>query len=88
DHPIEKTAELVMACKKCKKIFRLDTEDFDPESDAFCPNCDNEWFIEAETPEDRMQMRIEIEGAEDGTMDSEMIRDERDAGKERRRMRH
>lgn len=24
-HPLLKTADIVMACKKCKKVFRIDT---------------------------------------------------------------
>ena len=36
DHEIMKNVEIVMACKKCKKVFRKDVSNFD-ESDEYCP---------------------------------------------------
>ncbi|KAJ3400345.1 hypothetical protein HDU80_007065 [Chytriomyces hyalinus] len=57
DHNLRKTAEMVFACKKCKKVFRKDLETFD-ESDEYCPNCDNHFIIDAKTP----QMAIGVEG--------------------------
>ncbi|VVT56387.1 uncharacterized protein SAPINGB_P005031 [Magnusiomyces paraingens] len=48
DHPLKKTLDLTMICKKCKKAFRKDLTDFD-EADQFCPYCDNEYFIPAVT---------------------------------------
>ena len=34
---LEKSAEMTMACKKCRKVFRKDiNEDFE-EADEFCP---------------------------------------------------
>jgi len=50
DHELEKTTELVMACKKCKKVFRKQIEEFE-EADEHCPRCDNHYVIEAKTPE-------------------------------------
>jgi len=56
-----------MGCKKCKHVFRVDMQDFEPESDGFCPKCDNEFFIEAKTPQTEGQLMISIEG-DDGLM--------------------
>lgn len=48
---------MVFACKKCKKVFRKDmTYIFNifsnyEEADEYCPNCDNHYVIDAETPE-------------------------------------
>eukprot|EP00768_Dysnectes_brevis_P000448 gnl/Dysnectes_brevis/1097_a1228_5375.p1 GENE.gnl/Dysnectes_brevis/1097_a1228_5375~~gnl/Dysnectes_brevis/1097_a1228_5375.p1 ORF type:complete len:141 (+),score=3.86 gnl/Dysnectes_brevis/1097_a1228_5375:51-473(+) len=85
DHPIEKDMELVMICKKCKKVFRVDMTDFDEDADGHCPRCDNCWYLEAKTPQQTMQMKIEVE-AVDGANEHDLIRDVRDPGKERRRM--
>ncbi|KAI8609895.1 hypothetical protein BC830DRAFT_1148338 [Chytriomyces sp. MP71] len=57
DHNLRKTAEMVFACKKCKKVFRKDLETFD-EADEYCPNCDNHFIIDAKTP----AMAIGVEG--------------------------
>merc|ERR1711953_1169561 len=50
DHELEKTTEMVFACKKCRKVFRKNIEEFE-EADEYCPHCDNHWMIEAKTPE-------------------------------------
>ena len=56
DHEMEKTLDLVMACKKCKKVFRKEmNEDFE-EADEHCPNCDNHYVIEAKEPEMKMSI--------------------------------
>ena len=52
DHPLAKMAEMVFACKKCKKVFRKDMIDYE-EQDEFCPHCDNKYVLEAVTKEDR-----------------------------------
>ena len=36
DHDLEKTLEMVFACKKCKKVFRKNVEEFE-EADEYCP---------------------------------------------------
>lgn len=41
--------EMVFACKKCRKVFRKDAQQFE-ESDEYCPHCDNHFVIEAKTP--------------------------------------
>jgi Zn finger protein HypA/HybF involved in hydrogenase expression len=55
---------MVFACKKCKKAFRKDAQEFD-ESDEYCPHCDNHFVIDALTP----KPRLEVEG-EDVRIDS------------------
>lgn len=57
DHELLKTNEMIFACKKCKKVFRKDLNDFD-ESDEFCPNCDNHFVIEAETKEKKLLEKL------------------------------
>jgi uncharacterized CHY-type Zn-finger protein len=81
-HPIERKTEMVFACKACRKTFRVDLAEFDPETDSFCPHCDNEWYMEAETADDSKQMTVKFDTEVD---ESVMLRDERDQGKERRR---
>lgn len=36
---------MALICKKCKKAFRKDLRDFDPETDSFCPHCDNHFVF-------------------------------------------
>jgi len=68
----------VFACKKCKKAFRKNAEDFD-DSDEYCPHCDNHYVIEAVEPKPILQ----FEG-EDIRKDSRMIKDDRIKGEEQR----
>ncbi|KAH0577235.1 CHY zinc finger domain-containing protein [Spironucleus salmonicida] len=87
DHPIEKSPELVLICKKCKKTFRIDFRDgFDQEADGFCPRCDNQWFIEAADGREGQEVAFAIQ-AMDGVDQNDLIRDERDHNKEERRQR-
>lgn len=86
DHEIEKSMELTLACKKCKKVFRVNMVEFDEAADSFCPRCDNKWYLEAETPEDKRQFGIEFETIA-GADTADVIRDTRDPAKERRRQR-
>lgn len=58
---------MVFACKKCKKVFRKDAQEFE-ESDEFCPHCDNHYVLEAITP--KLGLGIE---SEDTRIDSRMI---------------
>jgi hypothetical protein len=44
---------MVFGCKKCRKVFRKDTTEWD-EADEFCPGCDNRFYLSAETPDDAM----------------------------------
>ena len=36
DHEIEKDVEIILACKKCKKVFRKDVSEFE-DADEYCP---------------------------------------------------
>lgn len=62
---------MVFACKKCKKAFRKDVQEYE-ESDEYCPHCDNHYVLEAKTP----QARLGVE-SDDIRKDSRMIKDER-----------
>jgi acetyl-CoA carboxylase beta subunit len=62
---------MVFACKKCKKCFRKNMDEFE-ESDEYCPHCDNHFLIEAVEP----KARLEVEG-DDVRIDSRMLKDER-----------
>lgn len=57
DHQLRKTTEMVFGCKKCKKVFRKNLEEYD-DCDEYCPHCDNHYVIEAKSPE----MAIGVEG--------------------------
>jgi len=70
DHELQKSMEMIFACKKCKKVFRKDTSRWE-ESDEYCPRCDNHFVIAAKTPETEGKLIIELEGSAD------MVRDER-----------
>ncbi|KAK3679813.1 hypothetical protein LTR78_000189 [Recurvomyces mirabilis] len=76
DHTLKQTNEMTFACKKCKKAFRKNMEEFE-DSDEYCPNCDNHFVIEALEP----KARLEVEG-EDARKDSRMLKDDRVKGKE------
>lgn len=62
---------MVFACKKCKKCFRKDVQEFD-DSDEYCPHCDNHFVLDAVTP----QARLEVE-SEDLRKDARMLKDDR-----------
>ena len=64
-----------MLCKKCKKVFRKDMSDFE-EADEFCPHCDNHYYIEAETPEMKGELRFEVEAKEG--YEHKLMKDERE----------
>jgi hypothetical protein len=66
------------ACKKCKKAFRKDAQEFE-ESDEYCPHCDNHFVLEAVTP----KPMLKVEG-EDARIDSRMLKDDRIRGEEMR----
>ena len=55
--------EITLACKKCKHVFRKDLSDFDPETDEYCPYCDNHYVIDAITPETK-KLAAEVKEAE------------------------
>ncbi|KAL9484868.1 hypothetical protein ACSS6W_003657 [Trichoderma asperelloides] len=70
-HPLKQSFEMTFACKKCKKVFRKDAQEFD-ESDEYCPHCDNHFVIEAKTP----KAALTIEG-DDIRMNNKLLKDER-----------
>ncbi|SPO04530.1 related to HOT13 - Zinc-binding mitochondrial intermembrane space protein [Cephalotrichum gorgonifer] len=70
-HPLRQQFEITFACKKCKKAFRKDAQEFD-ESDEYCPHCDNHFVIDAVTP----QAALSFE-SEDARVDNRMIKDQR-----------
>jgi uncharacterized CHY-type Zn-finger protein len=75
-HTLKQTLEMTFACKKCKKCFRKNMEEFE-DSDEYCPHCDNHFVLEAKEP----KARLEVEG-EDVRIDARMLRDERVKAKE------
>ncbi|KAG9253367.1 uncharacterized protein F5Z01DRAFT_624033 [Emericellopsis atlantica] len=70
-HPLQQTLEMVFACKKCRKCFRKDAQEFE-ESDEYCPHCDNHFVIDAKTPKAALSVE-----SEDTRMDNRMLKDER-----------
>ena len=51
---------MVFACKKCKKVFRKDSENYE-DADEYCPACDNHYVIEAKTLEQKGRLVVEFE---------------------------
>lgn len=86
DHPIQKSDEVILVCKKCKKVFKIRYSEFDPEADGYCPRCDNHWYIEAEDPNKNKTMAVAVELAK-GVDEVDAIVDERDQNKMERRRR-
>jgi hypothetical protein len=37
DHEIFRSPEIILACKKCKKVFRKDVNEEGDEADEYCP---------------------------------------------------
>ena len=77
-HELQQSFEMTFACKKCKKCFRKDTQEFE-DSDEYCPHCDNHFVIDAKTP----QAALSVE-SEDVRVDNKMLKDERVADKRKR----
>ncbi|CAG8956340.1 hypothetical protein HYALB_00013426 [Hymenoscyphus albidus] len=77
-HALKQQTEMTFACKKCRKVFRKDAQEFE-ESDEYCPHCDNHFVLEAVTP----KPMLKVEG-EDARVDSRMLKDERIRGEELR----
>jgi len=78
DHPLQQSFDMTFACKKCKKCFRKNAQEFE-ESDEYCPHCDNHFVIDALTPKASLQ----VEG-EDVRKDARMLKDDRVRGEEQR----
>ncbi|PNY28227.1 Uncharacterized protein TCAP_01849 [Tolypocladium capitatum] len=62
---------MTFACKKCKKCFRKDAQEFD-DSDEYCPHCDNHFVIDAKTP----KAALSIE-SDDVRVNNKMLKDNR-----------
>lgn len=62
---------MVFACKKCRKCFRKDVQEFE-EADEYCPHCDNHFVLEAVIP--KPSLRVE---GEDARVDNRMLKDDR-----------
>ena len=71
---------MVLACKKCKKVFRKTMEEYE-EADEFCPGCDNHYVIEAKTRETEGKLVIEFK-AEKGH-EHKMFKDDREKDRAR-----
>ena len=53
-----------MACKSCKRVFRVDLEDPDrDESDTYCPHCDTCYIIPAVSGEEMAAAASSSSGA-------------------------
>ncbi|KAJ2505451.1 hypothetical protein H4217_009224, partial [Coemansia sp. RSA 1939] len=65
------TDEMVFMCKKCKKAFRKNANEYE-DADEYCPHCDNHYVIEAKTP----IAALGVEG-DDARVDNRMIKDDR-----------
>ena len=70
-HDLLRTFEMTFACKKCRKCFRKDAQEFE-EADEYCPHCDNHFVIDASIP----KPALTVEG-DDARLNSRMIKDER-----------
>jgi hypothetical protein len=68
---LKESLELTFACKKCRKCFRKDAQEFE-EADEYCPHCDNHFVREAVVA----NAALRVEG-EDARVDNRMIKDER-----------
>ncbi|KAI1841778.1 hypothetical protein JX266_012045 [Neoarthrinium moseri] len=70
-HALRPTLEMTFACKKCRKCFRKEVEQFE-EADEYCPHCDNHFVLEAVVPKPALR----VEG-EDARVDNRMLKDDR-----------
>ena len=80
DHELERTTDMVLACKKCRKVFRKEMENYE-KADEYCPSCDNHYVIEAKTKENTGKLVIEFK-TEKGH-ENKMFVDEREKGRGR-----
>ena len=71
---------MIFACKKCKKVFRKQVEEYE-EADEFCPGCDNHYVIEAKTIENTGKLVIEFK--KEKGHENKMFVDDREKQRER-----
>ena len=70
-HTLKLTLEMVFACKKCRKCFRKEVEQFE-EADEYCPHCDNHFVLDAAVP----KPALTVEG-DDARVNARMLKDDR-----------
>ncbi|KAJ5165639.1 uncharacterized protein N7500_007469 [Penicillium coprophilum] len=88
-HNLQKSAEMIFACKKCKKCFRKDAAEFDETYARICSKAKwqraNSIFSDEYCPHCdnhfvieavEPEARLHVEG-EDARMDNRMLKDER-----------
>ena len=75
DHELMPTMEMVFLCKKCKRAFRKQIEEFE-EADEYCPHCDNHFIIEAKTRESQGRLVVEVQ--QERGHENKMFVDERE----------
>ncbi|KAI0016940.1 zinc finger protein [Xylariomycetidae sp. FL0641] len=78
-HELLRTFEMTFACKKCRKCFRKDAQEFE-EADEYCPHCDNHFVLDAKTP----KPALAVEGGDARVDGARMLKDERVKDDERR----
>ena len=66
-HELEKSYEMIFACKKCKRTFRKQVDEFE-EADEHCPHCDNHFMPEAKEPERKMVIEFKAEKGHENKM--------------------
>lgn len=69
---------MTFACKKCRKCFRKDAQEFE-EADEYCPHCDNHFVLEAAIPKPALTVE-----SDDVRVNNRMIKDERVKDEQRR----
>ncbi|EPY53563.1 hypothetical protein SPOG_04623 [Schizosaccharomyces cryophilus OY26] len=72
DHPLLRTAEMTLICKKCRKAFRVYFGEEMDDSDEFCPNCDNHYVVNAITEPPKPAKPLPAE------LDARMIPDDKE----------
>ena len=77
-HELLRTFEMTFACKKCRKCFRKDAQEFE-EADEYCPHCDNHFVLEAAIPKPALTVE-----SDDVRVNNRMIKDERVKDDQRR----
>lgn len=65
DHRLGRTTEMQFVCKQCKRAFRKDLAQFEPE-DEFCPHCDNHFVVQAKTGSSGARRPATTDEQEDG----------------------
>ncbi len=71
---------MIFACKKCKKVFRKNVEEFE-DADEYCPGCDNHFMPEAK--EAQMSGKLVIEFKAEKGHENKMFKDEREKDRAR-----